>query len=295
MLSLRLCDICSAPCFPGAALFTIPEPGDAPADFWFARERDRDFYATVLNNHPQTRRAQVNPRVAIIGLSPAMRQIANFAVSYRRHRDYGRASMEAAFSGDLDADIIAMMDGLGLTAKLGISFPQTSFAEHPDIWVTSVVACATLKDGKGSDTWNPLRYDAAKRCISRRLIPELLAPTWTRLRAVVMLGTDGRNALEKTRMPDGSTAMDSLRRSGKLVLCLPHPSGSNGEMVALAKSADRFPSKEAFVARKLAEYRARPATEKKQTEAEYAGRRETAWSSVDDLRRQIERLSAAPV
>ncbi len=260
-------------------------------DLRFERDRDRDFYAVLLNNHAPSRRTHVNPRIAILGLSPAGTQIATFATSYRQHRDYGRASVKGAFSGGLAEDIIAMMHGLGLSAKLGIKFASRTLAEHPDIWVTSVIACATLKDGHDSATWDPLQYEAAKRCISRRLIPELLHPDWMRLRAVLVLGNHGWKALEKLPMPDGGTALSALKRAGKLVLRMPHPSGSNGELVALAKkSAAEFPTKEAFLARKLTEFRNKPVAEKKQTEAQYLRRRETAWTSVECLRRQIETM-----
>lgn len=291
---MQLCDICPAPCFPGAGSSNIPEPGASSSQFRFARDRDRDFYAVLLNNHPPTRCMHVNPRVAILGLSPAGTQMSKFARAFRQHRDYGRASVEAAFSGGLDGDIIRMMHGLGLTPKLGVSFPRMSLAEHRDIWVTSVVACATLKDGCDSATWDPLQYEAAKRCISKRLVPELLNPAWTRLKAVLVLGNHGWNTLTKLVMPDGGSALDSLQRAGKLVLRMPHPSGSNGELVALAKkTAAEFPSKEAFLARKLAEYRGKPAADRKQSEAEYLGRRETVWTNVSDLRRQIERMAPA--
>ncbi len=230
---MRLCDICPAPCFPAAGNFEIAPPGVAKDGLKFATERDRDFYAILLNNHPPQFRSTLRPKVAIVGLSPAANQIDEFVSAYLRSGDYGLASVAGAFAG-LAGSIIAMMQGLGLSEKLGISFPSSTLARHPDVYVTSLVACATLDTSGSSDAFDPSRYGGATRCIIDRFVNEMLAPNFLGLRAILILGSDGWKSVNHVKLTSGQTVAEALRASGKLVIPMPHPSGQNGEYVALA-------------------------------------------------------------
>jgi uracil-DNA glycosylase len=286
---MRLCDLCSAPCFPAASNFELPPPGASRDRFKFATEDDRDFYAVLLNNHPPQLRGTLNPKVAVVGLSPAGNQIDEFVLAYSRSGEYGEASVAGAFAGLADS-IIAMMDGLGLTAKLGLSCPDSTLARHPNVYVTSLVACATLDTAGGSDAFDPLRYPSAVRCISERFVKEMLAPSFSELRAILILGAKGWRAVNDLELPSGKTVVETLRSAGKLVMHLPHPSGQNREYVALSSlSPKEFPSCEAYIASCWERYKDRPPRtgRAKEPESIYKRKRKAAWMQVEALRQQV--------
>jgi hypothetical protein len=62
----------------------------------------------------------------------------------------------------------------------------------------------------------------------------MLAPGFRGLRAILVLGGDGWNAVNGLRLLSGRTVLETLGSAGKLVINLPHPSGQNAEYVALA-------------------------------------------------------------
>lgn len=284
---MRLCEICAAPCFPNVGDFELAPPGASRAHFKFAAEGDRDFYAILLNNHPPQLRDTLRPKVAIVGLSPARTQIGQFVTAYSHLRDYGAASVAGAFA-QLEEPIIAMMKGLGLATKLGLSFPTSTLARHPDVYVTSLVACATLAGG--SDAFDPSRYRSAIRCITGRFVPEMLAPNFGDLRVILILGSDGWKAVNNSKLPSGRTVVETLRSAGKLLTKLPHPSGQNREYVSLASMRpNEFPSCEAYVTNRWERYKDEPPREgrAKQREASYKNKRKSAWQCIDDLRKQI--------
>lgn len=289
---MKLCDLCPAPCFAEAGDFALPAPGATQGDLKFATEGDRDFYAVLLNNHPPQLRGALNPKVAIVGLSPAGNQIEEFVTAYSSSREYGEASVAGAFAG-LAGSIIGMMQGLGLTEKLNLSFAGPTLGRHPDVYVTSLVACATLDTSGGSGAFDPLRYRSATRCISDRFIGEMLSPGFSELRAILILGSDGWKAVNVLKMASGRTIVAMLRSSGKLVMNLPHPSGQNREYVSLASlRQEEFPSCEAYAASCWERYNPLPPRKgrAKQAEALYKSKRMTAWRTINDLRRQISRL-----
>lgn len=286
---MRLCDICSAPCFPSAPDFELPAPGSPPNSFKFGTEKDRDFYAVLLNNHPPQVRAMLNPKIAIVGLSPASKQISEFVRSYGLTRDYGEASVAGTFAGGLAEDIIAMMRGLGLASKLGIEFPRATLARHPDVYVTSLVACATLTTGLGSDAFDPLKYKSAERCIADRFVQEMLSPNFRQMRAVLILGGHGWAAISNASTPSRKTVLEELRSTGRLVMQLPHPSGSNREYVRLASmEPSDFPARDDYVGNCWNVYKL--TGKAKQTEVVYKNRRRSGWTTISELRRRIGRL-----
>ena len=289
---MRLCDICPAPCFPAAGNFEMPPRGTVKDGLKFASDHDRDFYAVLLNNHPPQSRNTLNPKVAVVGLSPARNQIDEFVATYSRSGDYGIASVAGAFAG-LAENIIAMMQGLGLTEKFGISFPSSTLARHTDIYVTSLVACATLNAAGRSDTFKPSRYRSATRCITDRFVNEMLAPSFGDLRVILILGSDGWKSVNDLKLASGQTVVVALRSAGKVVVPMPHPSNQNREYVTLASLAKQnFPSCEVYVSRRWEQYRKEPPRNgrKKQSQHVYANKRRVVWLAVDKLRRQISQL-----
>jgi hypothetical protein len=286
---MKLGDICTAPCFAAARNFEIPAPGCSRDSLVFAREGGRDFYAVLLNNHSPERRMFLDPKVAVVGLSPGGTQIDEFISAYARSKNYGDASIEGAFAG-LSKGIISMLRGLGLAGKLEIDFPHDTLALHPDVFVTSLVACASLSAAGSSDAFDPKRYKGAERCIADRFVHEMLSPNFKQLRAILILGSHGWRAVEKLRFSSHQTVAEKLRSAGKVVMQLPHPSGQNGEYVRLASMSDlEFPNCDIYVDRCWHDYR--DSHDAKQSESAYKAKRRSTWQSIRSLR---DRISLMP-
>ncbi len=288
---MKLGDICSAPCFRSASDFIIPRPGCSQEQLEFAHESGRRFYAVLLSNHPSA--SSVNPRVAIVGLSPAGNQIEQFVTAYNETGSYSDASVAAAFAG-LAPDIIGMFKGLGLAQRMGLNFNRAdTLAGHPDIFATSLVACASLTSNLSSDDFDPSAHTAARECASRRFLGQVLNPKFSRLTHIFILGAKGWAAVEGIRTDSGATVLEALRKAGKTVLNLPHPSGQNQEYVRLASlHAAQFPSCERYVMEKWLEYQLKPPRRgrSKEPEAKYKAKRITVWNTINTLRREISRI-----
>lgn len=289
---MKLSNLCPAPCFANAGEFEIAAPGCRAADLRFGQDAGRDFFAVLLRNHRPDALPRLNPKLAIVGLSPAGNQITGFLEAYRRTSAYGQASVAGAFAG-LAGSIIAMLAGLGLTARLDLRFPQPdSLADHPDVYVTSLVACATLDSAGGSDAFDPRHSLAASRCITLRLPNELTNPAFTRLSHIVVLGREAWEALDSLQVPGGQSVLQRLRSAGKQVISFPHPSGQNGEFVGLASlPSGQVPTLEAYAAEKWEKYRLQPARpgRGKEPEAKYKAKRRTVWLGVQAVRDAIAR------
>ena len=142
---MKLGDLCHAPCFPTASAFEVPAPGCGSEHLKFASELNRDYYAVLLRNHDIARTPGLNPRVAVVGLSPAGNQIKEFVSAYRNSRDYAMASIAGAFAG-LARDIIAMIKGLGIADKLGLHFPELVIASSASRCLCDLARCLCIID-----------------------------------------------------------------------------------------------------------------------------------------------------
>jgi hypothetical protein len=292
---MKLGDICSAPCFARASEFTIPAAGCSQNELEFGHEDGRRYFAVLLRNHDMRRSVALNPKVAIVGLSPAANQIDEFVDTYRKSGDYGTASIAGAFAS-LAPDIIRMFKGLGMADKLGLVFPDlNTLAMHPDVYVTSLVACASLTTDGSSDDFDPNLLPAARRCMVDRFAREMLNPDFMRLSYIVILGAKGWSAIKSVRMSDNLSLLEHLQKQGKRVFNLPHPSGQNREYVNLASlPAEHAPTRDNYVSERWVEYLLKPTKpgKRKQAESKYRKRRETVWRTIDELRREIASMEA---
>jgi hypothetical protein len=138
-----------------------------------------------------------------------------------------------------------MLNGLGLAEKLKLAFPRSTLANHPDIYVTSLIACASLESSGSSDAFDPARYSMATRCVGDRFVCEMLSSQFDRLRVILILGTHGWTAIQSIRCGSGGTVLQRLRPAGKLV-----------RWVGVAEPRE-FPTLDEYAARRWNEYRAR--------------------------------------
>ncbi|MES0198054.1 uracil-DNA glycosylase family protein [Mesorhizobium sp. M0011] len=292
---MKLGDICAAPCFALATDFDVPGPGCAPAGLKF-EDDGRQYFSVLLSNHDR-RDPMLSPKIAVVGLSPAGTQISEFVKAYARTGSYVEASIRGAFAG-LAADIIAMFRGVGLATKLGLRFPcGDSLARHPEVYVTSLVGCATLDTKGGSDDFDPAAFGGTRRCVLDRFLNEILDPRFSRLHVVVFLGTKARDAVASLLVKDGKSVLQTLEAAGKRVLFFPHPSPQNVEYVRLAAlPLYEVPSEGSYVSERWREYRMKPARNgrRKQSEMEYKAKRRAVWNAIYDLRWEVAKLQVRP-
>jgi hypothetical protein len=278
------------PCLPEPRIFEVPSPGAGKAAFAFHKERDRQLFFIMPRNHPAQPLAGFNPRIMLVGLSPAGNQIQGFLDKYRASGSYDEAARWASFR-DMEEDIAAMFVGLGIDKDLGLAMKGIrTFAGHPEILTNSLVKCASLTLDGSSDDFNPQQYASNVRCITSRFFVEATHPQFTNLSHIFVFGEKARLALEQITMPDGASIWKALESRGKKMFSLPHPSGQNGEYVRLAKMpADRFPTEGEYAERKWREYSAKLPRKgrKKQSEFEYKNKRRRYWREISILRAEF--------
>jgi hypothetical protein len=292
---MKLSDICPAPCFAHASNFDVPGPGCSAAQLRF-EDSGRQYFSVLLSNHDR-RDPNLSPRVAVVGLSPAATQISEFVEAYAATGSYVEASIRGAFAR-LAADIVAMFRGVGLATKLGLRFAQgDTLARHPDVYVTSLVGCATLDSKGGSDDFDPSSFEGTRRCVADRFLNEMRDPRFSRLQVVVILGTKARDAVASLHGRDGKSVLQTLEAAGKRVLFFPHPSPQNIEYIRLASlPLDEVPTEAVYLSERWHEYRMKPARNgrRKQSELEYKAKRRAVWNAIYVLRWQVAKLQVQP-
>lgn len=169
-------------------------------------------------------------RVALVGITPGFRQMEIALRESRRALLAGetdvaaicaRVKYQASFAGPIRTFLLAMLDGIGLPAALGIPASAALYADRADLLHTSaVVRHPTFIDGAD---WSGHTPPVRSSPLLRRYLWEVLLPE---LRAVpgallVALGKCASDALE-TLVAAG--ALDPAR----CLIGLPHPSGANG-------------------------------------------------------------------
>ena len=178
----------------------------------------------------------VNPRarVALVGITPGFRQME---IALRASRDAilagglsaaeicARVKYQASFAGPIRKNLLAMLDGIGLPAALGIGSSALLYGERRDLLQTSAVVRHPVFVG-GAD-WTGHTPPVRASPILRRYLREAMLPE---LRAVpdaliVALGKCASDALD---VLVGDGALDPAR----CLIGLPHPSGANGHRKA---------------------------------------------------------------
>lgn len=285
---MKSTDLCPMHCLESRCEFTVPSPGENKSAFAFHRDQDRQLYFIMPRNHPAKPTSSFNPRIMIVGLSPAGNQIEGFLDKYRVSGSYDEAARWASFHG-MEEDILSMFRGLQIDRYLGLSLSGVStFSGHPDILTNSLVKCASLTVAGSSDDFDPSKYPSNVRCISRRFYAEATHPQFTRLSHIFVFGDKATAALKSICMDDGLPVWHALEKRGLQVISLPHPSGQNGEYIKLAKLPSAiFPDENDYVEAKWREYSAKPPRKgrAKQNEAQYKNKRRTYWREVSNLRK----------
>lgn len=197
-------------------------------DFLLAREgRLAIYYAPFDYTNAQA-------RVILVGISPGFRQME---IALRESRALllagalpdaqivARVKYVASFAGPIRKNLLAMLDGIGLPAALGIASSAALYAERADLLHTSAVVHHPVF--LAGDDWTghtpPVRSSPLlRRYLWEGLLPELRAVPGA---VVVPLGRCAEDALAAL---SAAGALDPAR----CLAGLPHPSGANGHRVA---------------------------------------------------------------
>jgi hypothetical protein len=167
-------------------------------------------------------------RVALVGITPGWTQTE---VAYRIARaslaagesieDASRKAKHAAsFAGSTRANLVRMLDDLGLPSLLGIESSSVLFdTSSPLCHMTSVFRYPIFKSGKDYGGWSPLprRSQMLMRMAHEIFVPELL-----KIPSAVIVPLGGA--------VDGVLSMledEGISTLGRRLVGFPHPSGQN--------------------------------------------------------------------
>ena len=279
---------CSMPCVDGKA-FEIPSPSTATRESLnFHRDRDRELYFSVIGNNQPNSHNLPDPKVAIVGLSPADTQLKRFIEIYRATSSLDEAALEAAFEG-LQEDIVGMLNGLGVTRYLGLQeLPlQTDLNRCGHFLTTSLVKCVSLTLDGSSKDFNPWQYQSNIECIKHRFVSEILNTKYRSLQHVIILGKPAKTVMNEKVQVKGISLHQHLWNQGKVVCYMPHPSGANRESVDLATlMPDAFPAQDEYVNSMWQKYleKCGEKGKKPQSRETYESIRRSRWKAISELR-----------
>ncbi|SFQ05178.1 hypothetical protein [Tranquillimonas alkanivorans] len=171
-------------------------------------------------------------RVVIVGITPGRQQMANALLECHRQlragadpsRALAAAKVHASFSGPMRANLVAMLDDIGVARLLGLETTAALWEEASDlVHFTSALRYPVFVDNKN--------YSGAPSMLQ---VPQLRQELETWFGAEML---DLRDALFVPLGPKVGEALAWLApRLGvsedRILTGLPHPSGASGERIA---------------------------------------------------------------
>jgi len=220
----RNSDFCNLWCTQKA--FEIPPKEQLKKDdLILGKESDRTLYFSIVGNKPK------NPVVALVGICPGSNQLDKFISGYQEGLSLQNSAIESGFS-KLGNNLKAMLNVLRIDRIIQEEISSDYNLNHSEKFlVTSLVKCASLRDGKKpSQSFDPSRFEMTKRCVINRFLLDILNPNFTNLKLIFIMGKDGWTAIN-TIKTDNKIIKDYLESKGKILVQIPHPSGSNNGTV----------------------------------------------------------------
>lgn len=145
-----------------------------------------------------------------------------------------RAKSAAAFGGATRANLIWMLDRVGLPGALGIASTGTVFAADAHLAVTTSAVChAVFVHG---ENWNGQRPTILRHSLTRMFVEHVLAQElrWSSAALVIPLGAVPALAVEHCVQ---AGVLDPTR----VLTGIPHPSGANNGRIYGAMFRERLP------------------------------------------------------
>lgn len=177
---------------------------------------------------------QVNAaaRIVIVGITPGRQQMARALCEARRHLRAGAsreqalvaAKVHASFSGPMRANLVALLDDIGVARLIGLDTTATLWEADADlVQFTSALRYPVFVDGKN--------YSGS---------PGMLSVPFLRSQLVTWFGEEMRRLRDAIFVPLGPKVGEALsylaRQNGipdeNILDGLPHPSGASAERVA---------------------------------------------------------------
>lgn len=172
-------------------------------------------------------------KLAIVGISPGLTQAHSANISARNSLLEGKtidqaselAKLTGSFSGALRKNLVAMLDDIGLPAKLGIERSDELFSSRADLLhSTSVFRYPTLKSGKPISS----AKQASKSPILKNMVNTYLVDECKKLPDDCFYLPLGQGVAD--------VMLDLVHRRvirrEQVIIGLPHPSGANAERIA---------------------------------------------------------------
>jgi hypothetical protein len=171
-------------------------------------------------------------KVVLLGITPGWTQME---IAYRNARQdlldglstpevCQRAKKRASFAGSMRKNLIAMLDGLGLSSLLGIPSSESLFSEHRVLLHTSsVIRYPVFVHGRNYTGHSPRILDTPAL---RWFIDNVLAEELRQVPQAVIIPL-GRSVSAVLEYLAGKGSIEQ----GRCLLGFPHPSGANGHRV----------------------------------------------------------------
>lgn len=168
-------------------------------------------------------------KIMLVGITPGAAQAAKGLREAQRCLREGlaneetlrRANAVGSFSGPMRANLVTMLDGIGLGGVLGIDSTARLFDTHPHLAAkTSAISYPVFVNGQNYGGGNPslIRHPALRSLVRASLGPRVAMAAGA---LVIPLGTAAQDAV---MLPTA----DGLLDRGRCLLGFPHPSGANG-------------------------------------------------------------------
>ena len=167
-------------------------------------------------------------RVVLVGITPGKTQLRRAVATARTALSRGldddevirRAKSAAAFGGQMRANLIWMLDSIGLPDALGIASTETFFAADAHLAVTTSAVChAVLVHGKD---WDGRRPHILRHSLTRMFVEQVLAQEfrWSPTALVIPLGPIPALAVERC-------VQTGAVHPAQVLTGFLHPSGAN--------------------------------------------------------------------
>lgn len=175
---------------------------------------------------------QPNARLVIVGITPGTQQAGNALAEAHRALIAGKseaaaiqaAKVYASFSGPMRANLVAMLDSIGIAGIIGLSSTVDLWASRSDlVHFTSVLRYPVYLDGKNYSRNPSMKSNSVLTAMLDQHLAEEARALPTAL--WVPLGPAASEGIE--RMVE-----QGLLSSANVIAGLPHPSGANAERIA---------------------------------------------------------------
>lgn len=186
----------------------------------------------IAINYAPFEHIQNGAKLVIVGITPGAQQATNALLELRRSLKAGATGAEAlaaaktfaSFSGPMRANLVAMLDHIGVQHVLGIDSCAALWGVHsPLVHFTSALRYPVFFDGTNFNRQRPILSTPALV----RLLDDCLAEEANALSSAmwVPLGPVATEAVEWV-------ARKGLLSRSHMLSGLPHPSGANAERIA---------------------------------------------------------------